>query len=103
MFMAKKIAELMLKGDQVAVVGRESVFRDVLELMDAKRLGEVNVVENGKLAGIITDGDIRRLLLRTQLSLPELFMVSVDKLMVRDPKAVKEEMTPADCLRFLED
>ena len=56
-----KIGELC-SSNQVAKVSAESSVNEVIIEISNKRLGATAVVENNKLVGIITDGDIRRML-----------------------------------------
>ncbi len=56
-----RVDQLMHSGDKTPAVRVDSPMRDVLREMSAKRLGMTCVVEHdGRLAGIITDGDVRR-------------------------------------------
>jgi arabinose-5-phosphate isomerase len=58
-----RVSDLMHIGDEVPRVSQSSVMREVLLEMTAKRLGVTAVVDaHGKLAGIVTDGDLRRAL-----------------------------------------
>jgi arabinose-5-phosphate isomerase len=60
-----RVADLMHTGEAVPVVGRQAGLKDVVAEMTRKRFGMTTVVdEAGRLAGIITDGDLRRLHLR---------------------------------------
>jgi arabinose-5-phosphate isomerase len=60
-----RVADLMHTGDAVPVVAQEAALKDVVGEMTRKRFGMTTVVdETGSLAGIITDGDLRRLHLR---------------------------------------
>ena len=57
----KRVEHLMHSGDAVPVVRPDTPLPKVLEEMSRKGLGMANVVETGRrLAGIITDGDLRR-------------------------------------------
>ena len=56
-----KIGELC-STNQVAKVSADSSVNEVIIEISNKRLGATAVVENNKLVGIITDGDIRRML-----------------------------------------
>ena len=56
-----KIGELC-SSNQVAKVSADSSVKEVIIEITNKRLGATAVVENNKLVGIITDGDIRRML-----------------------------------------
>jgi arabinose-5-phosphate isomerase len=59
----RRVEQLMHTGNQVPVVRPENPMRNVLEEMSRKGFGMTSVVDGGqKLVGIITDGDLRRLL-----------------------------------------
>jgi len=95
------VREIMRLAANSAVVHEATCFREILEIMDAKRLGSVCVTDHGRLVGIVTDGDVRRLILKTQDTLPELFLKRVSKIMIKDPKVVSPETTLSDCLTAL--
>ena len=59
-----KVRDLMHAGEMVPVVGPETRMSDVIFEMSSKKLGMTTVQENGKLRGVISDGDLRRLLER---------------------------------------
>jgi arabinose-5-phosphate isomerase len=62
-----KVDELMVRGENVPRVTAEVPLADAIMEMTTKRLGCTCVVrEDGSLEGIITDGDLRRLLHRTR-------------------------------------
>ncbi len=54
----------MHKGEAVPVVGLSASLPDVIFEMSSKRLGITTVQENGRLCGVFSDGDLRRLLER---------------------------------------
>ena len=55
------VRDIMFTGDQLPLVGRETPVIEVLGEISRKTLGIVGVVDqDGRLAGVITDGDIRR-------------------------------------------
>lgn len=54
------IDKLMHGGDELPLVADSAPMREALIAMTGKRFGCVGVVKNGTLAGIITDGDLRR-------------------------------------------
>lgn len=58
------VDEIMTTGEALPIVAPTTAFSDVLVEMSRKRLGAALVVREGKLIGIITDGDIRRALER---------------------------------------
>ena len=59
-----KVRELMRSGDAVPVVAPSTPMTDVIYEMSSKKLGITTVQEQGQLRGVISDGDLRRLLER---------------------------------------
>ena len=57
-----RVAQLMHSGDSVPRVTRTTKMADVIYEMSRKGLGITTVVENNKLLGVISDGDLRRML-----------------------------------------
>lgn len=56
-----KVSDIMHTGDELPLATPQAHMREVLLLMTAKRFGCVGLTdENGRLAGVITDGDLRR-------------------------------------------
>jgi arabinose-5-phosphate isomerase len=57
-----RVRDLMHTGDAIPVVRAEAVLTEVIAEMTRKRLGMTTVVDGeGRLAGVFTDGDLRRL------------------------------------------
>lgn len=62
-----RVMDLMHKGDQIPLVREETPMRDVIYEMSRKGFGIAAVTEEGKhLKGVISDGDLRRLLEREE-------------------------------------
>jgi arabinose-5-phosphate isomerase len=59
-----KIRDLMHSGDEIPVVAPTTPMTDVIYEMSSKKLGITTVQERGQLRGVISDGDLRRLLER---------------------------------------
>jgi arabinose-5-phosphate isomerase len=59
-----KVRDLMHAGADVPAVAPETRMTDVIYEMSSKKLGMTTVQENGRLHGVISDGDLRRLLER---------------------------------------
>ena len=57
-----RVETLMHKGDDIPRVSADALMPDVIYEMSRKKLGMTTVVERGKLVGVISDGDLRRLL-----------------------------------------
>ena len=88
-----KVRQLMHRGDDLPRVGRETPMREAIYEMSRKRLGITGVVdESGRLLGVISDGDLRRLLERDE----SLLRRTAGECMHTDPKTIDgEELAPA--------
>ena len=59
-----RVRELMHTGEEIPVVAPSTRMADVIFEMSSKKLGITTVQEDGRLRGVISDGDLRRLLER---------------------------------------
>jgi CBS domain-containing protein len=70
-----KVKDVMISMDKFPVISENLFLKEALEVMNEKRLGIACIVDQGnKLKGILTDGDIRRKLLKNQKPLSALFV-----------------------------
>ena len=80
------VADVMLAVDDCPVVSSATILKEVMESMDHHRLGVVCVVRrDGVLDGILTEGDIRRLLLRVQKPLAAILTDDVGGYAIKKP------------------
>ncbi|TDJ54826.1 MAG: KpsF/GutQ family sugar-phosphate isomerase [Ignavibacteria bacterium] len=94
-----KIKEIMVSGDGVPIVKENAEFKDVIFEMTSKRLGTTSVVDaEGKLKGIITDGDLRRLLERTM----DINGLTAKDVMSKNPKVLQAEYLASFALQQME-
>lgn len=94
-----RVKELMHTGDENPVVNENVSLKEAIYEMTSKGLGMTSVVGNkGKLVGIVTDGDLRRILERESnvINLP------VKKVMTRNPKTITEDTLAAQALMIME-
>ncbi len=93
------VGQLMHAGEAAPVVRAGASMRDAIRVMSEKRLGMACVVHpDGTLAGIITDGDLRRVVGRGQ----DLLGMTVDDAMGRSPITIGKEELAATALSVLE-
>ena len=91
-----KVEDLMHGGEENAVVPLGSSLRSAIVEMSGKALSMVTIVsEERKLAGIITDGDLRRMLERRV----DVYNVNVDDVMTRSPKWIDQREMAVDALQ----
>ena len=60
-----KVKDLMVSGEDMPVTDIDSKMNIVIDIMSGKKMGIAVLTEQGKLSGVITDGDLRRLIQRT--------------------------------------
>ena len=94
-----RVEHVMHAGDAAPIVRISAVMADVFHEMSSKRLGMTCVVEeDGRLAGIFTDGDLRRLMART----PDVLALSAGDVMTRNPVTIAPGLLAVEALRVME-
>lgn len=90
------VADIMHKGDRVPLVPLGTPLPEAITTLSRKRFGCVGVLDDdGRLCGIVTEGDMARNLTR---NLSEL---NVDDIMTREPKTVKPTALATSALSLL--
>jgi arabinose-5-phosphate isomerase len=93
------VGELMHRDDAVPLIGMDTRLREALFEIANKRLGCTGVSDgNGRLAGIITDGDLKRILIRN----PGALEAKVSNLMTVPPRTTRAEVLAVDALEQME-
>ena len=94
-----RVEQLMNAGDALPVVQLHTAMRDVIYEMSRKKLGMTAVVEkDGRVAGIITDGDLRRKMATT----PHILDLVARDVMTADPVAIPHTTLAAEALALME-
>jgi arabinose-5-phosphate isomerase len=94
-----RVEDLMHRGDQLPLVTQDTPIKDALFEITSKRLGVTGVVDgDGKLTGVITDGDLRRGLENKG----EIFRFKAKDLMTRNPKTIAAESLAAQAVALME-
>jgi arabinose-5-phosphate isomerase len=89
------------RQNQRPQVGLAAPLREVLFEISGKRLGATAVLDaEGQLAGIITDGDLRRMLGRTQLT--ELDSLTAQDILTAQPATIGQEEFAVEALRLMQ-
>jgi len=95
-----RVESLMHTGDALPRVAPQTKMPDVIYEMSRKKLGVTAVVEGEKLVGIISDGDLRRLLEKRGKDVMDL---SAGEAMTRDPKTIGAGEFAATALALMEE
>ena len=94
-----QVKDLMHAGDEIPAVKLDTPFKDVIYEISSKRLGVTTVVdEAGRLAGIVTDGDLRRAIERHE----DVLATRAEDIMTRDPKVIAESALAAEAPRLIQ-
>jgi len=92
----KFVRDVMHPGDAVPLIARAAPMSEAIVEMSAKGFGCVAVIEaTGKLAGVITDGDLRRHMRA------DLLQATVDDVMTASPKTVRPDQLASEALQIL--
>lgn len=94
-----KISEIMYKGDDLPMVNEDTSLKDTIYEISSKRLGATAVVnDENTLTGIVTDGDLRRLLEKS---------INIEKVVAKDimsknPKTIRAKYLASFALQLME-
>lgn len=93
-----RVKDVFHRLDKVALITREARIKEVVIEMSKHPLGAACVLENEKLIGIVTDGDLRRALQNTE----DLINKKVEKIMTEQPQAIFPDETLGYALDVME-
>lgn len=95
-----KVSDVMHRGAENAVVPMGSSLRSAIVEMSAKGLSMVTIVdENRKLRGIITDGDLRRMLEKGV----DVYNETIDAVMTKNPRWIDSREMAVNALQKMSD
>lgn len=92
-----RVSDLILNNELPQVSENDSIVKVIVEISE-KRLGVTAVVENSKILGIITDGDIRRMLTKST----EINHLTAKDIMSKNPKTIHEDAMAIEALERME-
>lgn len=81
------------------VVNSKQTLKEVIVEISSKRLGVAAVVDNNKLIGIVTDGDLRRMLGKDL----DINQLTVKDIMSTSPKTIQQNSLAIEALHYMED
>lgn len=88
----------LVSNNEIPEVRPDTPIKDVIVEISEKRLGTTAVVENEKLVGIVTDGDIRRMLERNT----DIKSLKASDVMTPDPIQVESDTMAVEALDIME-
>ncbi|MGD8397179.1 MAG: KpsF/GutQ family sugar-phosphate isomerase [Candidatus Eiseniibacteriota bacterium] len=95
-----RVGEIAHRGSALPRVAVGTTLRDALGEIVSKRLGMTTIVDaQGRLAGVITDGDLKRILLENDAPLDR----AVESFMSRSPRTIGGQALVAEAVRRMEE
>jgi len=88
----------IMHSRNLPIVGVDSSFQEVITKMTSGKLGLCIVMENDNIKGLITDGDLRRTLQRTDKIR---FDLSAQEMMTKNPKVIHENKMAVDAEAYM--
>ena len=99
-----KVDDVMHRGAEVPMANRDVSFGEALKLISEKKMGCLLLADDGRgLAGIITDGDLRRHLSKATGSISEMMAGGVGDVVSSSPATITQGKLAAEALRLMED
>jgi arabinose-5-phosphate isomerase len=95
-----RVESVMHTGEAIPMVNRQTTMPEVIYEMSRKKLGVTTVVDGSRLLGVISDGDLRRLLERRGKDALDL---TGGECMTRDPKTISRNEFAATALAMMEE
>ncbi len=93
-----RVADLIVQNEKPEVSPSADLKEVILEI-SSKRLGVTAVVDNGTLKGIITDGDLRRMLSKGA----DVNSVNASDIMSKDPKSISSETMAVKAVQVMKE
>ena len=88
----------LVSNNELPIVHSKTSIKDVIIEISKKRLGATAVIENDEIIGMITDGDIRRMLEKNS----NISLLTAQDIMTKNPKTMKSDAMAIDALNTLE-
>jgi arabinose-5-phosphate isomerase len=98
-----RVQDLMHTGDAIPVVAEATLIKDAIYEISSKKMGVTSVLDGaGKLVGVISDGDLRRWMERTEKTGENLLAKKAKDIMTKNPKVTKREALAAEAVAIME-
>jgi arabinose-5-phosphate isomerase len=98
-----RVRDVMHSGDAVPCVSEETLVKDAIYEISSKKVGITAVVDSaGRLQGVISDGDLRRWMERTERTGEKLLTKTASEVMTRNPKVISPMALAAEAVAIME-
>jgi arabinose-5-phosphate isomerase len=98
-----RVRDLMHTGDAIPVVSEATLIKDAIYEISSKKMGVTSVLDDtGKLVGVISDGDLRRWMERTEKTGENLLAKKAKDIMTINPKVTNRDALAAEAVAIME-
>jgi arabinose-5-phosphate isomerase len=98
-----RVRDLMHIGDAIPAVSEATLIKDAIYEISSKKMGVTSVLDGaGKLVGVISDGDLRRWMERTEKTGENLLAKKAKDIMTKNPKVTNREALAAEAVAIME-
>jgi len=98
-----RVRDIMHTGEAVPKVSVDTLIKDAIYEISSKKMGVTAVLDPaGKLLGVISDGDLRRWMERTEKTGENLLVKKAGDIMTHDPKVIGKDALAAEAMAIME-
>ena len=98
-----RVKDIMHTGAAVPAVSEETTIKDAIYEISSKKMGVTSVLNSsGRLVGVISDGDLRRWMEKTEKSGENLLAKKAGDIMTKNPKVIGQEALAAEAVAVME-
>jgi len=98
-----RVRDIMHTGDAIPRVSDEAFVKDAIYEISSKKMGVTAVLDAaGRLLGVISDGDLRRWMERTEKAGENLLGKRAREIMTKDPKVIGKDALAAEAVAVME-
>jgi len=98
-----RVRDIMHTGDAVPKVSVDTLIKDAIYEISSKKMGVTAVLDAaGKLLGVISDGDLRRWMEKTEKTGENLLIKKAGDIMTPDPKVIAKDALAAEAMAIME-
>jgi len=98
-----RVNDIMHSGDAVPVVSEGTTIKDAIYEISSKKMGITAVLNAaGRLAGVISDGDLRRWMEKTEKTGENLLAKKAGDIMTKRPKVISKEVLAGEAVAVME-
>ena len=98
-----RVRDLMHSGKDIPIVSEETLIKDAIFEISSKKMGVTAVLDAaGSLVGVISDGDLRRWMEKTEKTGENLLSKKASEIMTKNPKVANKDSLAAEAVAIME-